>query len=83
MRSRVVLEHLFAQGHEVEIVASRRAAKFLDTRFAVWFTQPSDDPEFSVPSTTESHEAPRFTIYNTTTAELLYAWLARHASAAP
>ncbi|MCA9535432.1 MAG: teichoic acid biosynthesis protein [Myxococcales bacterium] len=34
MRSRVVLEHLFAQGHEVEIVASGRAAKFLDARFA-------------------------------------------------
>lgn len=33
MRSRVVLEHLFAQGHEVEIVASGRAADFLDKRF--------------------------------------------------
>jgi hypothetical protein len=36
---------------------------------------------FSAPSTTPSHEAPRFTIYRTTTAELLYDWLARHASA--
>lgn len=34
MRSRVVLEHLFSQGHEVEIVASGRAAAFLEKRFA-------------------------------------------------
>ena len=53
---------------------------FLDARFAVWFTQPSEDPDFSAPSTTESHEAPRFTIYRTTTAELVYDWLARHAT---
>lgn len=33
IRSRVVLEHLFAQGHEVEIVASGRAAGFLEKRF--------------------------------------------------
>ena len=33
IRSSVVLEHLFAQGHEVEILASNRAAKFLDARF--------------------------------------------------
>ncbi len=33
MRSRVVLEHLFAQGHEVEIMASGRAVDFLDKRF--------------------------------------------------
>jgi uncharacterized protein (TIGR00661 family) len=29
MRSRVVLEHLVAQGHEVEIMASGRATDFL------------------------------------------------------
>ena len=34
MRSRVVLEHLFASGHEVEIVASGRAAAFLEKHFA-------------------------------------------------
>src|SRR5687768_10041156 len=34
MRSRVVLEHLVAQGHEVEIVASGRAVDFLGKRFA-------------------------------------------------
>jgi uncharacterized protein (TIGR00661 family) len=34
MRSRVVLEHLFAQGHEVEVMASGRAAEFLRKRFA-------------------------------------------------
>jgi uncharacterized protein (TIGR00661 family) len=34
MRSRVVLEHLFAQGHEVEVVASGRAADFLRRRIA-------------------------------------------------
>lgn len=34
MRSRVVLEHLFARGHEVEIMASGRAAEFLHKRFA-------------------------------------------------
>jgi uncharacterized protein (TIGR00661 family) len=34
IRSRVVLEHLFAQGHEVEVVASNRAATFLSERFA-------------------------------------------------
>ena len=33
IRSRVVLEHLFAQGHEVEIIASSRAADFLSKRF--------------------------------------------------
>lgn len=32
MRSRVVLEHLVAQGHEVEIVASGRAVEFLKKR---------------------------------------------------
>jgi uncharacterized protein (TIGR00661 family) len=34
IRSRVVLEYLFAQGHEVEIMASSRAADFLAKRFA-------------------------------------------------
>ena len=34
MRSRVVLEHLISQGHEVEVVASGRAAEFLRKRFA-------------------------------------------------
>jgi uncharacterized protein (TIGR00661 family) len=33
MRSRVVLEHLFGQGHEVEIMASGRAAELLQKRF--------------------------------------------------
>lgn len=33
MRSRVVLEHLMAQGHEVEIMASGRASDFLKKRF--------------------------------------------------
>jgi uncharacterized protein (TIGR00661 family) len=33
MRSRVVLTHLIAEGHEVEIVASSRAADYLDERF--------------------------------------------------
>jgi hypothetical protein len=33
MRSRVVLEHLVAAGHEVEIMASGRAAEFLGKRF--------------------------------------------------
>jgi uncharacterized protein (TIGR00661 family) len=33
IRSRVVLEQLFAQGHEVEIIASSRAADFLAKRF--------------------------------------------------
>ncbi|HJK91867.1 MAG TPA: glycosyltransferase family protein [Polyangiaceae bacterium LLY-WYZ-15_(1-7)] len=32
MRSRVVLEHLVAQGHEVEVMASGRAVDFLRTR---------------------------------------------------
>jgi uncharacterized protein (TIGR00661 family) len=34
MRSRVVLEHLVAQGHELEIMASGRATDFLAKRFA-------------------------------------------------
>lgn len=34
MRSRVILEHLVAQGHEVEIMASGRAVDFLGKRFA-------------------------------------------------
>jgi uncharacterized protein (TIGR00661 family) len=33
MRSRVVLEHLVAQGHELEIMASGRAMEFLAKRF--------------------------------------------------
>src|SRR5262249_41441882 len=33
MRSRVVLEHLFSQGHQVAIMASGRAADFLQKRF--------------------------------------------------
>lgn len=33
MRSRVVLEHLLASGHEVEIVSSNRAADYLAGRF--------------------------------------------------
>lgn len=33
MRSRVVLEHLLGQGHEVEIMASGRAVEFLRSRF--------------------------------------------------
>jgi uncharacterized protein (TIGR00661 family) len=33
MRSRVVLTHLIAEGHEVEIVASSRAADYLSERF--------------------------------------------------
>ena len=34
MRSRVVLEHLLSQGHEVEVIASGRAVDFLKKRFA-------------------------------------------------
>ncbi|WP_437329836.1 glycosyltransferase family protein [Sorangium sp. So ce381] len=34
MRSRVVIEHLLAQGHELEIMASGRATDFLSKRFA-------------------------------------------------
>jgi uncharacterized protein (TIGR00661 family) len=34
MRSRVVLEHLVGQGHEVQIMASGRACGFLEKRFA-------------------------------------------------
>ena len=33
MRSRVVLTHLLSEGHEVEIVASSRAADYLSSRF--------------------------------------------------
>ncbi|MFO0677888.1 MAG: MJ1255/VC2487 family glycosyltransferase [Polyangiaceae bacterium] len=33
MRSRVVLEHLVAQGHEIQIMASGRAKDFLEKRF--------------------------------------------------
>jgi peptidoglycan/xylan/chitin deacetylase (PgdA/CDA1 family) len=55
----------------------------LDARFDVWFTQPGD-PDFSgppgEPSPTHTHEAGRFTVRRETTAETLYAWLARHSS---
>lgn len=34
MRSRVVLDHLFERGHQVEVIASGRAAEFLRKRFA-------------------------------------------------
>lgn len=34
MRSRVVLEHLIAEGHEVEVMASSRAGEYLGARFA-------------------------------------------------
>ncbi len=33
MRSRVILEHLIAQGHEVEVMASQRAVDFLKKHF--------------------------------------------------
>ncbi len=33
MRSRVIVEHLLAQGHEIEIVSSNRAADYLQKRF--------------------------------------------------
>ena len=33
MRSRVVLEHLLSQGHQVEIMASQRAVRYLQERF--------------------------------------------------
>lgn len=33
VRSRVILEHLFERGHELEIMASSRAADFLSVRF--------------------------------------------------
>ncbi len=33
MRSRVILEHLVAQGHEIEVIASQRAVDFLKKRF--------------------------------------------------
>ncbi len=33
MRSRVVLEHLISEGHEIEIVSSNRAADYLSERF--------------------------------------------------
>ncbi|MBM4375605.1 MAG: teichoic acid biosynthesis protein [Deltaproteobacteria bacterium] len=33
MRSRVVIEHLLAQGHDLEIMASSRAVAFLEQRF--------------------------------------------------
>ena len=32
MRSRVVLDHLVGQGHEIQIMASGRASDFLDVR---------------------------------------------------
>ena len=34
MRSRVVLEHLIASGHEVQVMASGRAVDFLSKRFS-------------------------------------------------
>src|SRR5947207_10851649 len=34
IRSRVVLDHLLARGHEVEVMASGRACEFLARRFA-------------------------------------------------
>lgn len=51
---------------------------FLNARFAVWFTQPSADPEFMTPSRTV-HEVARYLVLSTTTAEAIEAWLARHA----
>ncbi len=33
MRSRVILEHLVSQGHEIEVIASQRAVDFLKKRF--------------------------------------------------
>lgn len=43
-------------------------------RFAAWFTQPSDNPDFNVTSQ-PTKERPRYTIKNTTTADSVYAWL--------
>lgn len=54
----------------------------LDERFAVWFTQP-DHPDFtSAPAPGATHEASRFIIDRTTTAENVYDWLSVRAHAA-
>jgi hypothetical protein len=54
----------------------------LDSRFGVWFTQP-DDPDFTTaPAPGATHEASRFIIERTTTAENVYDWLSARAHAA-
>jgi hypothetical protein len=54
------------------IAAENRA--WFGLRFAAWFTQPSDNPDFNVTSQ-PTKERPRYTIKNTTTADSVYAWL--------
>ncbi len=67
----------YGQKHSNDPGIARELRAFLDARFAVWFTQPSADPAFMLPSAT-NHEVARFLVLNTTTTEDVDAWLASH-----
>ncbi len=67
----------YGQFHSNDPRISTELRTFLNSRFPVWFTQPSRDPDFMRPSLT-THEVPRFTIAHTATAESVLAWLKKH-----
>ena len=68
----------YGQVHSNDVGIAPSLRTFLDAHFAVWFTQPHADPDFTT-TLSGSHEAFRYTIRNSTTAETVYAWLSRHA----
>jgi len=67
----------YGQIHSNDPHIASELRTFLNARFAVWFTQPGADPDFMTPSRTV-HEVPRYLVLNTTTAEVLDAWLFKH-----
>lgn len=69
----------YGQNHSNDARIAGELRRVLDAHFAVWFTQPSSDPNFMRPSVSDSHEVARFRIVDRTTAEDVDAWLARHA----
>jgi peptidoglycan/xylan/chitin deacetylase (PgdA/CDA1 family) len=62
--------------NDPDIAPAMRA--LLDSQFESWFTQPHADPPFATASAT-THEAYRYTVFNTTRPADILAWLAKHA----
>jgi len=69
----------YGQVHSNDVGIAPSLRSFLDAHFPVWFTQPHADPDFTT-TLSASHEAFRYTIVRSTTAETVYSWLARHAA---
>jgi peptidoglycan/xylan/chitin deacetylase (PgdA/CDA1 family) len=72
----------YGQLHSNDPAIAPELRVFLDAHYAVWFTQEFSDPDFTT-TLSPTHEACRYTIFGSTTAEQVYAWLARHATTPP